>query len=119
MSGDFDNDAHEARRMVAALVEAFPAGCRDTAMKMVGHTVGLSRWSVWSLLYGRRKSVASNTMQALRRAYLELCERQIRKLKAELQAAEMRSGINDSFADLGREASALVEKLREARKRSG
>lgn len=103
--------------MVATLVGAFPRECRDTALNLVGRTSGLSKWGVWALLYGRRKTVAHETMRALRRAYLDLVGRQLSKLKAELEAAEMRSTEDDAFADIGREAAALVERLRQARQR--
>lgn len=103
--------------MVLALVASERTDCREAAMKSVGRKIGLTKWAVWGLAYGRRKSVAHATMQALRRAYLDYCERQIVKLEAQLDAAEMRSG-DDDFRDLASEATRLVEKLREARKRA-
>lgn len=117
MGGRFNNEADEAKSMVRALVDGIETECRETAMKSVGRSLGLSKWTVWALAYGRRKSVAHSTMQALRSAYLDYCERQLKRFEAELQTAKMRENSDAAFSDLGREATALVEKLRKARQR--
>lgn len=116
MRGESADETDEAQHMVAALVRGFPAECRETALTLVGQNIGLSKWSVWSLLYGRRKSVGHATMQALRRVYLNYLERQIAKLEAQLRDAEMRSG-PDAFQDLAAAAESVLARLREARKR--
>lgn len=117
MAGESTTD--EARAMVLALVNGMDAGSRELAVEQVSRRTGLGRWTVWRLFYGKQKSVAYSAMQALRKAYLDYAEKQLRKLAAEIRTAEMRRGHDDRFQSLASEASRLVDRLREARKNIG
>ncbi|WP_084408564.1 hypothetical protein [Fulvimarina manganoxydans] len=71
----------------------------------------------WSLEHARTraKTIKDDFAAMVRSAYLKECERQIECLRHELEM-ERAKGAGDDFADLEREAEALVAKLVEARK---
>lgn len=115
--GDFTDEVDEARSLTAALVESQNAPTRQLAFGRIERTVGVGRWSLWSLYHGRRKTVGSGTLKALRNAYLRQCERQALHLVAEVDRLKRRCG-DASVSSLGDEVARLVEKLRQARERT-
>lgn len=116
--GDFtQNDLAEARRLLETIVESKRGATRDEAIASTARSIGISRWSAWGLYYGKRKSIGYAALAAIRKAYLDLCRRQLSHLEAEIAGAETRCGTDD-FSDLGAEVARLVARLREARERA-
>lgn len=115
--GTFINDVDEAQSLAAALIENQGDRTRDAALVGAASAVGVSKWSLWTLYYGRRKTVESGTLRALRNAYLKVCERQALHLVAEVDRLKRRCG-DASVSSLGDEVARLVEKLRQARERT-
>jgi hypothetical protein len=109
------NDVDEARQLTAALVDGQGATARHIALDGAAEAVGVSRWSLWTIYYGRRKTVASGTLRALRDAYRRLLERQAAHLEAEMASLKERCGEDGSVVALGDEVSRLVSRLRDTR----
>lgn len=114
--GRFLNEADEARFLATALVESRADYGRDAAIDGAARSVGISRWSFWSLFYGKRKTVGHSVLASLRRQYLALCERQIAHLMDEMR--EVEGCGDDAFRDIATEAARVVARLKEARDRS-
>lgn len=115
---DFTNEIGEAQYLADRLVASHAGYGRQTAIQAAARAVGISKWTFWAILYGRRKSIGSDTINAIRREYLKLCERQLSHLKAEIEQLQERCG-DDSMVDLGDATARLVERLRQARSRQG
>lgn len=116
-SREFTNDIGEAQYLVAALVDHRRTDGREAAIALAARAIGISRWTLWGIFYGTRKTITSDILGAIRREYLALCESQLRLLEAEVSAVRQRCGDTDAIVDLGAEAMRLVSRLREARER--
>lgn len=117
--GDSTSDISEATYLVTNMVASLERNGREAAIAATARHTGLSHWTVWGLLHNRRKAISTATLGAIRRAYLNLCERQIAHLKAEVNAIEDRCGEDADFTDLASEAVRLVARLKAARERAG
>lgn len=100
-----------ARKMIQA--EARGPGDLEPAMSRLEAKTGIGFWTLRGLWYRRRKLVDNDLLQAVRGAYLSLCERQIASLQHGLSVEAARGG--DDLSDLVAEAEALVAKLKAAR----
>ena len=59
-------------------------GKLDTAMQNVGHKAGVSKWAIWGLWHGRRKTTTEEVVGRLRGALIRQLEGEIRHLEHEL-----------------------------------
>lgn len=75
-----------AQGYVGALVqrERKYTGKLDTAIENVGTQAGVSKWTVWGLWHGRRKTTTGEVVGKLRGALIRRLEGEIRHLEHEL-----------------------------------
>ena len=106
-----DDAAGYARKMVEA--EAGRVGSKR-AIEIVSRTAGLGYWTVWGLLNKPPKSVAAETWQGLRGAYLAHAIRQARQAHHELLIEAAKDPNDADLQGLVAEAARLVEKTRAA-----
>lgn len=117
--GDSDNSADEARDLALGLVGYFRSTNKERGLDAAARAVGISKWSLWALYHGRRKTVGYGVLAALRREYLRIMERQLVHLEAQIRGVRERSGEDDALTDLGSEATRLVARLQASRQRQG
>lgn len=117
--GQNSTDVDEARKCLLALAQHAKQSGHADALGSAASKVGISRWSAWNLVKKRRKSIPSEILGSIRRAYLRLVERQLRHLEAEVSSLRERCGEDDDIRSLGAETARLVERLRQARDRQG
>lgn len=105
-----------ATEYVRKMVERETAGNGDVenAVRRLARKHGLSFWQIMHLRAGRAKSITVDAFVAIRGAYLEYCEDQIKQLRHEVE--EVR-GKDDRFEDLLGEIDALDEKVQRAKGR--
>lgn len=96
------------RRMVASETRGW--GDQDNALARLEAKYGLPFWTLQNLRTGRAKTVEAGLFARIRGAYLDLCERQVEKLKHEI-AIERALYEDDTIADLEREASRLAARI--------
>ena len=104
--------ASYARRMVE--LESRGNGDQLNALERVSRKCGIGPRSLRRLINGETKDPGLNVFGKVRAAYLDLCERQIRKLQIEVETDKTRYG-DAAFADLDREIEALAQRVRQAK----
>lgn len=111
---EFSNDltASYARRMVE--LESRGNGDQLNALERVARHCGMGSRALRRLINGETKDPSISVFGRVRSAYLDLCERQISRLKHEVEIDKARYG-DAAFADLGREIQTLAEKVRQAK----
>lgn len=97
----------QARDWVAKLIrlESRGAGDQEDAMRRLSVRYGIDRYEFWKIKYRPPKDVGVRLFLRLRAAYLAECDRQMEKLKNELEVARLK-GV--PVADLADQAEALV-----------
>lgn len=107
----------DARRWAGRLVEMHARGSdREGALRRIEATYGIGYWTLWNLLYRTPKSIAADKLAAIRLAYLDRCEKQMRQLHHELEVERARGGVaDDVLEDFEAEAAALARRLAEAK----
>lgn len=106
----------EAGGYVRRMVEREGRGWGDQseAQNRIEQRYGIPYWTLERLRTGRAKTVEAGLFARIRGAYLDLCERQVAKLRHEI-AIEKALNEHDSLEDLEREAEALAARI-EAKK---
>lgn len=105
------------RKMVSR--ETAGNGDVENAVRRLSRKSGLSFWQIMHLRAGRAKTITVEGFSAIRRAYLDYCEAEIRALQHEIQQDRERYEDNDDLHDLGNQVQALAEKVRLAKERIG
>lgn len=103
-----------ARKMVE--LESRGNGDQMNALERVGRRCGLTSRSLRRLINGETKDPGLTVFGKVRAAYLDICERHIARLKADIETDKRMHG-DAAFADLDREVEALAEKVRQAKGR--
>ena len=87
-------------------------GDTDNAMRQIEREYGIDYGFLWSLRYrrDRLKIISLSVYEGIRAAYREECERQMRKLRHEIQITEAITGPDN---DAVRAAKALVGESKE------
>jgi hypothetical protein len=93
------------RRMVEKETRGW--GDQSNALYRLETRYGLPFWTLENLRTGRAKTVEAGLFSRIRRAYLDLCERQVRQLQHEIELEKAR-GEDDDLFDLEREAARLA-----------
>ena len=104
-----------AKCYVRKMVERECRGWGDqrTALHRIGRLYGISTHALERLRSGRAKSVDAGLLAVIRSAYLDLCERQVAKLRQEI-ATERVMGC-DSMADIETETVRLAALIAQAK----
>lgn len=102
------------RRMVD--IETKMSGDQLNAIDRVSRRIGLGARTVRRILHNERKIIDYRVFSKIRAAYLELCERQLRKLEHEIAVTTAEHEDTDVFEDIALEAAALRVSL--ARKKA-
>jgi hypothetical protein len=89
-------------------------GDQLNALERVARNCGMGSRALRRLINGETKDPSISVFGRVRAAYLDLCERQIAKLKHEVEVDMARYG-DAAFADLGEEIQALAAKVRQAK----
>lgn len=103
------------RKMVSR--ETAGNGDVENAVRRLARRSGLSFWQIMHLRAGRAKTITVDGFTAIRRAYLDYCEAEIRALQHEIQQDRARYEESHDLQDLGTEIEALAEKIRLAKER--
>lgn len=106
--------AKYGRKMVE--MESRGNGDQLNALERVGREVGLKARALRRIINGET-SPSLAVFGRMRAGYLNLCERQIEKLKQEVEADKARYG-DDHFMDIDNQVAALAEKLRAAKEKA-
>lgn len=109
-----------ATEYLRKMVERETAGNGDVenAVKRLARKYGLSFWQIMHLRAGRAKSITVDAYVAIRRAYLDYCEAEIRALQLEIKRDQERHGTNADLENLEGEIQALAARVRAAKGRS-
>lgn len=83
-------------------------GKLDTAFESVGHKAGVSKWTVWGLFHGRRKTTTEEVVGRLRGALIRQLEGEIRHLEHEL-AILRATGVRPDSDEILAVASSLAK----------
>ncbi len=92
-------------------------GDAENAMRRIADRYGIGFWTQDHLRKKRAKTIDGSILSRIRRAYIDILERQLALLQAELdteRAYEEAMG-HDTLADLELEVAALVQKVAAAR----
>lgn len=108
-----------ATEYVRKMVERETAGNGDVenAVRRIARRHGLSFWQIMHLRAGRAKSVTIEAYTAIRQAYLDYCEAEVRALQEEIRLDREKHEASHDLRDLEFEAQALAEKVRLAKER--
>lgn len=105
--------AQYARKMVE--LESRGNGDQLNALERVGRECGLKARALRRIINGETRP-SLTVFGNIRAGYLNLCERQIEKLRHEVETDKARYG-DAAFADLDHEIETLAEKVRQAKGR--
>ncbi|TQX91283.1 hypothetical protein EQW76_00655 [Rhizobium sp. rho-13.1] len=105
--------AQYARKMVE--IESRGNGDQLNALERVGRVCGLKSRALRRIINGET-SPSLSVFASIRAGYLNLCERQIERLRHEVETDKVRYG-DAAFADLDEEIETLAEKVRQAKGR--
>ena len=89
-------------------------GDTHAALARLERRYGLGQRTIDHLRHGRAKSCDISLFARLRAAYLDLCERQLRKLEAEIAALKSMGSV-DAVEDIATAVSRLAAELEEAK----
>lgn len=106
-----DIAAHYGRKAVE--IESRGNGDQMNALERVGRECGLKARALRRVINGETVPTLPVFLN-IRAAYLNICERQVKRLEHELETERRRFG-DAAFADLDREISNLAEKVRQAK----
>lgn len=111
-----DMSAAVATQYVVRLVQSEARGPGDTegALRRLEAKYGLPYWPLVHLKRGAAKTVEVGLYARIRSAYLDMCERQVRKLQHEI-AIEKAVEANDSLENLEAEALRLAARIEAAK----
>jgi hypothetical protein len=109
----------EAAGYIRRMVERETAGNGDVenAVKRLARKHGLSFWQIMHLRAGRAKSITVDAFAAIRKAYVEHCEAEIRALQREIDRDREQYGGQHDLLDLGTEIAALAAKVQKEKQR--
>jgi hypothetical protein len=112
--------AIEAQGYVRLMIETEAKGWGDqtNALSRIEQRYGLSFWSLNNLRTGRAKTVEAGLLQRIRRAYVDMCERQIARLAHEVELERARDA-NAVDQDLAAEIERLAAKVRASKAKRG
>lgn len=101
-----------ASEYVRAMIHRESAGPGDyeRAMKKIGDRYGIGFWTLDRLRKRQAKTVDTRVFARIKAAYLDLCERQVLRLRQELEIEKAILG-DDSLEDLARETADLVARI--------
>lgn len=108
-----DIAAHYGRKAVE--IESRGNGDQLNALERVGRECGLKARALRRIINGET-TPSLPVFLNIRAAYLNVCERQLRRLEHEIETERKRFG-DAAFADLDREISDLATKVRKAKGR--
>lgn len=108
-----DIAAHYGRKAVE--IESRGNGDQMNALERVGRECGLKARALRRVINGETVPTLPVFLN-IRAAYLNICERQVKRLEHELEMERRRFG-DAAFADLGGEVQNLMEKVQAARSR--
>lgn len=108
-----DIAAHYGRKAVE--IESRGNGDQLNALERVGRECGLKARALRRIINGETTPTLPVFLN-IRKTYLNICERQLRKLEIEIETERKRFG-DAAFADLDREIANLAEKVRKAKGR--
>lgn len=109
----FSSDIAAQYGRKAVEIESRGNGDQMNALERVGRDCGLKARALRRIINGETTPTLPVFLK-LRAAYLNLCERQIRRLQAEIETEKMRFG-DAAFADLDHKISALAEEVQQAK----
>lgn len=107
-----DITAAYARKMVE--LESRGNGDQMNAIDRVARKCGMGQRALRRLINGETRDPGLTVFGRVRAAYLDLCERHIQRLQADIET-DMRIHGDAAFADLDREIQSLAEKVRRAK----
>lgn len=99
----------------AVEIESRGNGDQLNALERVGRECGLKARALRRIINGETTPTLPVFLR-IRETYLNVCERQLRKLEQEIETEKTRFG-DAAFADLDREIANLAEKVRKAKGR--
>ena len=104
------NAVEEAKRLVRELIQIESRGAGDTenAMRRLGNRYGIPWRTFWTLRYRTPRDVFVGVYQKLQTAHRVECERQIERLRHELEVAHA-AGV--PVQDIVDQAAALAAEL--------
>ena len=94
-------------------IESRQPGDTDGALPRIANRSGIGFWTLKHLHRRAAKTIAADVFGRLRNVYLDLCEREIRRLQAEIDIE--RAAGNADLEDFAAEAASLVARLQAAR----
>lgn len=110
-----------AKRQIDKMVLAFlrTSNDQDYAIRKVAEACELGFWTVENIRSGKTKRVFSDVRDAIRHAYLDVCEEQARRWRAELDAERAKGNVDADLEGLYREVEDLSSRIAERRKAIG
>lgn len=111
-----DMSAAVAADYVAKMVhsEARCAGDTEGALRRLEARYGIPYWTMVHLKRHAAKTVAADMFQRIRSAYLDICERQVRRMSEEIAILKA-ANTDDSIEDLAAEATRLAAQVAAAK----
>lgn len=111
----FSEDIAAQYGRLAVEIESRGNGDQMNALERVGRECGLKARALRRIINGETVPTLPVFLK-IRAAYLNVCDRQIRKLQEAVEIDKVRYG-DAAFADLGNEIQSLAEKVRQAKGR--
>lgn len=92
-------------------------GDQAQALKRIAFRYGLPYGTLDNLRTGRVDTIFADLRDDIRRAYLDMLERQVKRWKAEIAVERAKGTIDDDLRDMEREAEAFRQKIEACRTR--